>query len=87
MKDFDNGIQLLFQVWELCQAKFGDSSEEVGQSFLELASAHLKKKDYAEAINFQRKALKLYQGLENFSDSDHIANIAITLSEWLEKTE
>jgi hypothetical protein len=47
----------------------------------------LKKKDFTEAISFQTKALKLYQSLENFNDSDHIANIAITLSEWLEKTE
>lgn len=87
MKDYDNAVNHLYQAWELCQAKFGDESEEVGKSYLELASAHLKKKDFNEAINFQKKALKLYQALENFNDSDFIANIAITLSEWLEKTE
>lgn len=71
----------------MCQATFGDSSEEVGKAYLELANANLKKKDYNEAIKFQRKALKVYQELENFRDTDHIANIAITLSEWLEKAE
>jgi hypothetical protein len=47
----------------------------------------LKKKDFNEAINFQRKALKVFSELENYSDSDHIASIAMTLSEWLEKVD
>ncbi|CDW79587.1 tpr domain containing protein [Stylonychia lemnae] len=87
MKDFDNATNTLFTVWEISQAKFGDNSEEVGQAYYELANAHLKKKDYNEAIKYQRKALQVYQGLENFRDSDHIANIAITLSKWLEIVE
>ena len=59
----------------------------MGKAYLELAQAHLKKKDFNEAINLQKKALKVYQELENYSDSDNIANIAITLSEWLEKVD
>jgi hypothetical protein len=35
----------------------------VGDAFLELASAHLKKKDFEKAIDFQSKALALFQGL------------------------
>ena len=37
LKDFDNAINYLCQVWELCQAKFGDQSPEVGNAYLELA--------------------------------------------------
>ena len=46
MKDYDTAINYLSQVWELSQAKFGDNSEEVGRSYLELAAAYLKKKDF-----------------------------------------
>ena len=87
MKDYDNATTTLFTVWEISQAKYGDNSEEVGQAYYELANAHLKKKDYNEAIKFQRKSLQVYQGLENFRDTDHIANIAITLSKWLEMVD
>ncbi len=47
-------------MWELYQARFGENSYEVARSYLELAQAHLKKKDFGEAINFQHKALKVY---------------------------
>ncbi len=57
-------------MWEINQARFGDASEEVGRAYLELAQVNLKKKDFNEAINFQRKALKVFSELENFSDSD-----------------
>ena len=87
LKDFESGVNLLFQVWELCQAKYGDQSEEVGKAYLELAQAQLKKKDFNEAISFQQKALKVFSELENYSDTDNIAGIAMTLSEWLEKVE
>ena len=52
LRDFDTAINLLAQVWELYQAQFGEQSQEVGKTYLELAQAHLKKKDYSEAINF-----------------------------------
>lgn len=53
LKDFDTAVNLLLQVWELYQGQFGENSIEVGKSYLELAQAYLKKKDYNEAINFQ----------------------------------
>ena len=52
LKDYDTAGNYLSQVWELYQAHFGDSSIEVGKAYLELAQAHLKKKDFNEAINF-----------------------------------
>eukprot|EP00347_Sterkiella_histriomuscorum_P020213 403338658 len=85
LKDFETAIQILYQVWELNQAKFGDNSEEVAKAYIELASAHLKKKDFGEAIKLQQKALTVYQSIEGFRDTDLVANIALTLSEWLEK--
>lgn len=53
LKDYEQAIQLLFQVWEIYQARFGPQSAEVGKAYLELANAHLKKKDFNEAISFQ----------------------------------
>ena len=52
LKDFDSAVKFLIQVWELYQAQFGEQSLEVGKAYLELAQAHLKRKDYNEAINF-----------------------------------
>lgn len=72
-------------MWELAQTKFSDNSEEVAKALIELANAHLKKKDFDEAIKLQKRALEVYQSLESFKDSDVVAGIAITLSEWLEK--
>ena len=47
----------------------------------------MKQKKFDDAINYQRKALETFQNLEGDQDLDHIANIAITLSEWLEKDD
>lgn len=52
LRDHDASTNLLFQVWEVYQAAFGANSLEVARAYLELAQAHLKKKDYSEAINF-----------------------------------
>lgn len=87
LKDYESAITYLSNVWEIAESKYGRKSEEVGKVYLELAKVYLKKKEFDEAINYQRKSLEVYKSLENFSDSDHIANIAITLSEWLEKAE
>jgi tetratricopeptide (TPR) repeat protein len=87
LKDYENAITNLSTVWEIAEAKYGRKSEEVGKVYLELAKVNLKKKDFTEAINYQKKALEVYQELENFQDTDHVANMAITLSEWLEKAE
>jgi tetratricopeptide (TPR) repeat protein len=46
----------------------------------------MKKKDFTEAINYQKKALSVYAELEN-AEPKKIANVAITLSEWSEKAE
>ena len=48
---------------------------------------YLKKKDFNDAITYQKKALDVYTSLESFNDADHVANVAITLSEWQEKAE
>lgn len=88
LKDYDNAINLLFQVWELYQQIFGSTSLEVASSYLELAQANLKKKDFNEAINFQQKALKVFSEVDQQTVSqDMVADTAITLSEWLEKVE
>jgi len=60
LKDYDNAINYLSNVWELAESKFGRKAEEVGKVYLELASVYLKKKDFDEAISFQRKALETY---------------------------
>jgi tetratricopeptide (TPR) repeat protein len=52
LKDFENAVNYLFQVWEIYEAKFGGNSEQVGKAYLELAAVHLKKKDIEEAISF-----------------------------------
>ncbi len=60
MKDYENAINYLSQVWELYEAKFGKASEPVGRIYVELAKVYLKKKDFNEAINIQKKALGVY---------------------------
>ena len=100
LKDYETSTNLLFQVWEIYQAQFGSGSLEVGKVYLELALAHLKKKDTNEAISFQQKALKVHQDIagdvtnqqqqqegESPISQDTVADIAITLSEWLEKAD
>ena len=70
------------------QQIFGSTSLEVASSYLELAQANLKKKDFNEAINFQQKALKVFSEVDQQTVSqDMVADTAITLSEWLEKVE
>ena len=61
LKDHDAATNLLFSVWEIYQAAFGPNSLEVAKAYQELAQAHLKKRDFNEAISFQQKALKVYQ--------------------------
>lgn len=86
LKDFDNAINYLVQVCEIYQARFGEVSLEMGKGYTELASAYLKKREYEEAINYQQKALKVYQDIEG-APQELVAEVAITLSEWLEKVE
>lgn len=87
LKEYENAITYLSNVWEIYEAKHGRKSEQVASIYLELAKVYLKSKNFTEAINYQRKALEVYQELESFNDADHVANVAITLSEWLEKAE
>jgi tetratricopeptide (TPR) repeat protein len=52
LKEYDNAINCLSQVWELAEAKFGRKAEEVGKVYLELAKVYLKKKEFEEAISY-----------------------------------
>lgn len=46
LKDYDNAVNYLSSVWEISEQKYGTSSEEVGNVYIELAKVYLKKKDY-----------------------------------------
>ena len=46
LKDYDNAVSYLSNVWEISEVKFGTKSEEVGAVYLELAKVYLKKKDF-----------------------------------------
>lgn len=72
-------------VWELCEASFGKSSEQIGNVYLEMAKVHNKNKDIQEAIKAQTSALETFEALEKFAGSDYLASIATVLSEWQEK--
>ena len=65
LKDFDTSVGLLFQVYELYMAQFGDQSIEVGKALLELAQVHIKKREYNEGISYQQKAYKLFSEIVN----------------------
>lgn len=65
----------------------GKGSEQVGNCFLEIASIHAKKKDFAEAINFQQRALNVFNELKKFANTEFLAAISITLAELQEKAE
>lgn len=69
-------------VWELCEASFGKSSEQIGNVYLEMAKVHNKNKDIQEAIKAQTNALETFEALEKFAGSDYLASIATVLSEW-----
>lgn len=86
-KDFERALNVITDAWELFDMNHGKSSEQVGNCFLEMASIHNKKKDFAEAINFQQKALQVFSELEKFSNTEFLAAISITLAEHQEKAE
>ena len=82
MKDYDKALNILADAWELYEEIFGKQSEQVANCYLELALTHGKKKEYEDAINFQQKALEIFKSIEKFSNTEFLAQIAITLSEF-----
>lgn len=86
-KDYHNALNTLADAWELFEMNNGKGSEQVGNCFLEIASIHHKKKDFAEAISFQQRALNVFSNLEKFANTEFLAAISITLAELQEKSE
>ena len=52
-----------------------------------MSAIHAKKKDLKEAINFQTRALSVFEALEKFQNTEFLAAISITLAELQEKDE
>ena len=75
-------MSTLGTVWELCEASFGKSSEQIGNVYLEMAKVHYKHKEINEAIKAQSSALETFEALEKFAGSDYLASIATVLSDW-----
>ena len=61
-------------------------SETTASVFLELADVYSKKKEYNDAVEYQKKAFDIYQELESI-DPKILGSIAIKLSEMYEQAE
>lgn len=84
-KEYDKAISQLSKVWELNETKFGKDSLEMVQVYLDLAKVYFKKKEYEEAITNQLHAIQNYKQSEQ--DSEFLAKMMITASDWYSKTE
>lgn len=70
----------------MSEAKYGMKSETTASVFLELADVYLKKKEYKDAIEYQKKAFEIFQEIESV-DPKLLGTIAIKLSDLYEKSE
>lgn len=59
----------------------------MAKCYLELALVHGKKKEFTDAINFQAKAHDIFKSLDKFINTEFLAQIAITLSEFQDKAD
>ena len=59
--------------WELYEEIYGKQSEQVANCYLELSSIHSKKREMAESIAFQEKAINLYRSMEKYSNTEFLA--------------
>ena len=84
-RDYERALQAVADAWELYEEIYGKDSEQVANCYLELSNIHTKKKEFAEAIAFQEKAIILYRSMEKYSNTEFLAQILITLSELQEK--
>ncbi len=61
-------------------------SETTASVFLELANVYAKKKEFADSVEYQKKAFEIYQELESV-DPKILGSIAIKLSEMYEQAD
>lgn len=80
LKDHSKALKFLLDIYELQKQEYGEDSEQVGNTYLEVAKVHFKDRHFDEAIQFQSDAMKIFEKLDKFEGSDYLANIAITLS-------
>ena len=80
-KDFDRALQSMHTAIEVIEQNDGGQSEQIGSCYLELSQAYLKLKMISEALEYQSKAYQTYNQIEQFSNSDFLAGILITMAE------
>lgn len=87
-QQFDRAIKSIQQALEIMQDAYGpNASEQVGNCYLELASAYLKAKQVAEAIEYQTKAFAVFNEIDKFTNSDIITGILVNLAEMQESAD
>lgn len=87
-QQFDRAIKSIQQALEIMQDANGpNASEQVGNCYLELASAYLKAKQVAEAIEYQTKAFAVFNEIDKFTNSDIITGILVNLAEMQESAD
>lgn len=61
--------------------------EQLGNTYLEIAKIHSKNKENGldQAIYFQSKAVEAFLSLEKYADTDYLAQILMSLSEFQDK--
>lgn len=86
-KNYELALDNIGKAWELADAKYGKDHAQVAEIFVETANIYHKQKKFADAIDNQKRALDVYENLQNFQDQDTVAQVCITLSEWQENYE
>jgi len=56
--------------------------EQLGNTYLEMARVFFKAKDLEQAIQSQAKAVDTFSNLEKYADTDYLAELIMSLSEY-----
>ena len=59
--------------------------EQLGNTYLEMAKVFNKAKDLEQSIEYQSKAMETFANMEKYADTDYLAQIIMTLSEFQDK--
>lgn len=87
-KEFEKAIMQLKSVESIYLQHSQDpalQAEQLGNTYLEMARVYNKAKEIEYAITFQYKAYETFSGLEKYADTDYLAEIVMTLSEFQDK--
>ena len=57
-------------------------AEQLGNTYIEMAKVFSKAKELEQAIEFQNKAVDKFSGLEKYAETDFLADIYLTLSDF-----